>query len=165
MKKLKFGWTYASLEDYRNGVAKQVCVLDETGCPKRPATPEEQRLVEWLKSHGRVETDEMEWADVYTGDEADRDLQERIDSDMPLSELTIVEDLAKGTAAAALGTRWLPPGRGQSTGRAPAAPPTSTVLLSRFRLSRVPLQRRLAAVPYVAEPSLTGRRQDGPAPR
>ena len=91
MKKLKFGWTYASLEDYRNGVTKQFCVLDEMGSPARPATLEEQRLVEWLKAHDRVETDAMEWTDVYTGEDAEKELRERIDSDLPLSEFTIVE--------------------------------------------------------------------------
>ena len=93
-KKLKFGWTYASLDDFRHGVPKQFCVLDESGACKRPATPEERCLIEWLKasSEGPAQL-EVEWtdADAEAEGEAAKELQERIDSDMPLSVVTINE--------------------------------------------------------------------------
>ena len=82
IEKLIFGWTYASLEDYRNGVPKRFWLLDDAGFPKRPATQQEQRLFEWFRSRNGDLIDQREW---------DEELQERIDSDMPLSELIINE--------------------------------------------------------------------------
>src|SRR5690242_6745879 len=99
---LKFGWTYASLYDYRNCRAEQCHVLDQSGCPTRPATEDEQRFIEECKGHkgGRWKVREVEWADFYTDTEirngkADRELQERIDGGLPLTEITL-RDLREG---------------------------------------------------------------------
>ena len=96
IEKLIFGWTYASLEDYGNGVPKQFWVLDESGACKRPATPEEHCLVEWLRAcdDGTVHLREVEWADAFTHVEDQKgtvegQLQQRIDRGIPLSELTV----------------------------------------------------------------------------
>ena len=103
---LQFGWTYASLYDYRNCRAEQCHVLDQSGCPTRPATEDEQRFIEECKGHkgGRWDVWEVEWADFYTDTDirngkADRELQERIDGGMPLTEITI-RDLREGETQA-----------------------------------------------------------------